>query len=95
MGRCPTIETERLILRPFREDDVDAYTAVLQTPEVRAALYQPADVGREQALPQHTLPDHAGRPEDHDLHRPSSCFRGSVNIRSVNIRTASTTARRR
>jgi RimJ/RimL family protein N-acetyltransferase len=49
VGRCPTIETERLILRPFREADVDAYTALLQTPEVRASLHLPDDVGREQA----------------------------------------------
>ena len=32
MTACPTIETERLIMRPFREDDLDAYTAVLQAP---------------------------------------------------------------
>ena len=49
MGRCPTIETERLILRPFREDDVDAYTEMLQSAEVRASLHLPDDVGREQA----------------------------------------------
>jgi RimJ/RimL family protein N-acetyltransferase len=42
---CPTVETERLILRPFRMDDVDAYTALLQTPEVRKSLYLPDDVG--------------------------------------------------
>jgi RimJ/RimL family protein N-acetyltransferase len=46
---CPTIATERLVLRPFREDDVDAYAAVLQTPQVRASLHLPDDVGREQA----------------------------------------------
>jgi ribosomal-protein-alanine N-acetyltransferase len=39
VGRCPTIETARLTLRPFREDDVDAYAALLQTPEVRASLH--------------------------------------------------------
>jgi RimJ/RimL family protein N-acetyltransferase len=49
MGRCPTIETERLILRPFRDDDLDAYTAMNQTPEVRRWLHFPDDVGREQA----------------------------------------------
>ena len=49
MGGCPTVETERLILRPFREDDVDAYGDMLQTPEVRASLHLPDDVGREQA----------------------------------------------
>lgn len=52
MTRCPTLETERLVLRPFREDDLDAYTAVLQTPEVRRALYLPDDIGREQAWQQ-------------------------------------------
>ncbi|MGQ0823490.1 MAG: GNAT family N-acetyltransferase [Actinomycetota bacterium] len=49
MGRCPTIETERLILRPFREDDLDAYTAVMQSSEVRRWLFLPDDVGREHA----------------------------------------------
>ena len=33
MGACPTIETERLTLRPFREDDVAAYTEMLQSAE--------------------------------------------------------------
>jgi RimJ/RimL family protein N-acetyltransferase len=46
---CPTIETNRLILRPFHESDLDAYTALLQTPEVRASLHLPDDIGREQA----------------------------------------------
>ena len=36
-------------MRPFRESDLDVYTAVLQTPQVRAALHLPDDVGREQA----------------------------------------------
>jgi RimJ/RimL family protein N-acetyltransferase len=49
---CPTVETERLILRPFRESDLDAYTALLQTPEVRASLHLPDDIGREQAWQQ-------------------------------------------
>jgi len=46
MGRCPTIETARLVLRPFREDDVDPYFALLRTPEVRASLHLRADLGR-------------------------------------------------
>ena len=46
---CPTVETERLILRPFRETDLDDYTALMQTPEVRASLHLPDDVGREHA----------------------------------------------
>ena len=49
MRRCPTVETERLLLRPFREDDLDAFTAVLQAPEVRASLHSRDDIGREDA----------------------------------------------
>jgi len=49
VGRCPTIETERLLLRPFREADVDAYAAVLQTPQVRASLHLPENVSRYDA----------------------------------------------
>src|SRR3974377_540264 len=51
MGACPTLHTERLTLRPFREGDLDAYTALLQAPEVRASLHLPDDVGREHAWP--------------------------------------------
>jgi RimJ/RimL family protein N-acetyltransferase len=46
---CPTLLTERLVLRPFREGDLDAYTAMLQAPQVRASLHLAADIGREQA----------------------------------------------
>ncbi|MDQ1509452.1 MAG: hypothetical protein QOG50_1296 [Actinomycetota bacterium] len=49
MSSCPTLETERLILRPFREGDLDAYTEMLRSPEVRASFHLPDDVGREQA----------------------------------------------
>jgi RimJ/RimL family protein N-acetyltransferase len=49
VGRCPTVETARLLLRPFRDDDVDAYASMLQTRQVRASLHLPDDVGREQA----------------------------------------------
>jgi RimJ/RimL family protein N-acetyltransferase len=45
LGACPSIVTERLVLRPFDESDLDAYTAVLQAPEVRASLHLPDDVG--------------------------------------------------
>ena len=38
-GACPTLETERLVLRPFRDDDVDDYFAVLDSPEVRRWLH--------------------------------------------------------
>ena len=49
---APTIETERLLLRPFRESDLDAYTALLQAPAVRASLHLADDIGREQAWQQ-------------------------------------------
>ncbi|MGH8896804.1 MAG: GNAT family N-acetyltransferase [Egibacteraceae bacterium] len=49
MSACPTLKTNRLVLRPFRESDLPAYTAVLQAEEVRAALHLPTDVGRERA----------------------------------------------
>jgi RimJ/RimL family protein N-acetyltransferase len=52
MGACPTLQTERLVLRPFREDDVTAYTALLQTPQVRASLHLPDNIGRTEAWTQ-------------------------------------------
>ena len=50
MYTCPTIETERLILRPFREGDLDAFTAMMQTPQVRASLYVPDTYNEENAF---------------------------------------------
>jgi RimJ/RimL family protein N-acetyltransferase len=52
VSSCPTVETRRLVLRPFREADLDAYTAVLQSPQVRASLHLPDDIGREHAWQQ-------------------------------------------
>jgi RimJ/RimL family protein N-acetyltransferase len=49
MSACPTLATDRLILRPFRESDLSAYTSVLQTKQVRTALHLPTDVSREYA----------------------------------------------
>ena len=46
---CPTLETERLILRPFEERDVDAYTETLQSDIVRYSLRLPDTVGRYEA----------------------------------------------
>jgi len=46
---CPTVETERLLLRPFEERDVDEYFGVLDAPEVRAALHLPDDIDRDTA----------------------------------------------
>ena len=49
MHECPIVETERLVLRPFRDDDVDAYFAVHDTREVRASLHLPDSFDREEA----------------------------------------------
>ena len=49
MFTCPTLETERLILRPFEERDVDAYTETLQSDIVRYSLRLPDTVGRYEA----------------------------------------------
>jgi len=38
MVACPTLETERLVLRPFRDDDLADYFAMEDSPEVRAGL---------------------------------------------------------
>ena len=43
------LETERLILRPFEESDLDAYHAVLANPEVGAWLGKPEGFSREAA----------------------------------------------
>ena len=45
-GACPTLETDRLVLRPFRDDDVDDYFAVLDSPEVRRWLHLPESLDR-------------------------------------------------
>ena len=45
MGACPTLETNRLILRPFRDDDLSDYFAMEDTPEVRAGLCTPDAFG--------------------------------------------------
>ncbi len=52
MGACPRIESERLILRPFVEADVEAYTQILREPAVRPGLHLPEDVGRDEAWEQ-------------------------------------------
>ena len=49
MTACPTLLTERLILRPFEESDVDAYTELLTTAEVRHSLRLPETVSRREA----------------------------------------------
>ena len=55
MFACPTIETDRLTLRPFRDDDLEAYFAIHDTPEVRASLHLPASFDRDEAWKQLAL----------------------------------------
>ena len=49
---CPTIETERLVMRPFRESDVDDYLAMMSSPPVRRWLFVPDSFGRYDAWAQ-------------------------------------------
>jgi ribosomal-protein-alanine N-acetyltransferase len=49
MTACPTLLTERLILRPLEESDLDDYTELVTTPEVRQALRLPESFSRGQA----------------------------------------------
>jgi RimJ/RimL family protein N-acetyltransferase len=49
MTACPTLVTDRLVLRPFRESDLDAYTEVMTTKDVREALHLPETYSRVEA----------------------------------------------
>ena len=55
MSACPTLSTERLVLRPFREADLAPYTELLRTPEVRASLHLPDTIGPTEAWAQLAL----------------------------------------
>ncbi len=50
MNTCPTLTTDRLVLRPFRDDDLGPFTEVLRAEPVRASLLLPADVGPGRAF---------------------------------------------
>ncbi len=52
MSACPTIETENLILRSFKDEDVDDYFGVLDSPEVRRWLHIPKSLDRSDAWQQ-------------------------------------------
>ncbi len=45
----PTLETERLLLRPFRTDDLDAYAAMCADPEVMRYIGNRSVLSREDA----------------------------------------------
>ena len=50
MVACPTLETDRLILRPFRDDDLVDHFAMMDSPEVRPALRIPDGAGLPEAF---------------------------------------------
>ena len=52
MSACPTLETKNLILRPFKDEDVDDYFGVLDSPEVRRWLHIPESLDRSDAWQQ-------------------------------------------
>ena len=47
MSRAPTLETARLIMRPFRESDLEDYQRVLSSAPVRKSLHLPDRITRE------------------------------------------------
>jgi len=58
VSECPTLITERLVLRPFRADDLDPLLAVMTTDAVRASLHVPDTFDRVAAWG--ALTSHAG-----------------------------------
>ncbi|MGH8993152.1 MAG: GNAT family N-acetyltransferase [Acidimicrobiia bacterium] len=50
MTACPVLTTERLVLRPFRDEDLGPFTEVLRAEPVRASLHLPDDVGPGRAF---------------------------------------------
>jgi RimJ/RimL family protein N-acetyltransferase len=50
MAACPTLETDRLVLRPFKDEDLGPFTEVLRAEPVRVSLNIPADVGPGRAF---------------------------------------------
>ena len=49
MSACPTLTTDRLVLRPFRADDLEPFFAMMTTPEVRASLHVPESFSLDDA----------------------------------------------
>lgn len=43
MSPCPTLATERLILRSFKEDDLEPFFSAMTSDQVRASLHLPDD----------------------------------------------------
>jgi RimJ/RimL family protein N-acetyltransferase len=55
MTSIPTLTTERLLLRPFRDGDLDAYAAIVADPEVTRFLGDGKPLGRADAWRQMAL----------------------------------------
>ena len=50
MSACPTIETENLILRPFKDEDTNDFFSMMDSREVREALHVSDDYGLSEAF---------------------------------------------
>jgi len=50
LSACPTLETENLILRPFKNEDVHGFFSMMDSREVRDALHVPDDYGPSEAF---------------------------------------------
>ena len=50
MSACPTLETENLILRPFKDEDTNDFFSMMDSREVREALHVPDDEGLPEAF---------------------------------------------
>ena len=50
MSACPTLETENLILRPFKDEDTNDFFLMTDSREVREALHVPDDEGLPEAF---------------------------------------------
>ena len=50
MTTCPTLETKRLIFRPFSNDDLQEYFQMMNTSELRDSLRIPDDEGMVEAF---------------------------------------------
>ena len=48
-GAIPELETPRLVLRPWRDGDLDAYAAMNVDPEVREYMFPPRPLTREES----------------------------------------------
>jgi ribosomal-protein-alanine N-acetyltransferase len=55
MPECPTVETERLILRPLTDADLPRYFEIHSSPAVRASLHIPDDFSADDAWTQMAL----------------------------------------